>query len=205
MIKIPVDAPKAMLDFARSEQAKEKPYDLCLLCPFMGTSCDGPNILAMEYPRWVEWANDRAKKQKMTRGEIAAIADLPKSTVDSALSGKLYDTRSETMRKITKAIVGGCWGQYPCHLASLLMEGNAESDTQEAIDKEKLRWVEEESEKKISYLKRIVDDLQQSIKWYKKSLGWHKAMIVVLGIVVLLAVGALIIDLVIGDIGWIRY
>lgn len=204
MIKIPVDAPKAMLDFARSEQAKEKPYDLCLLCPFMGTSCDGPNILAMEYPRWVEWANDRAKKQKMTRGEIAAIADLPKSTVDSALSGKLYDTRSETMRKITKAIVGGCWGQYPCHLASLLMEGNAESDTQEAIDKEKLRWVQEESEKKISYLKRIVDDLQESIKWYKRSLKWHKIMICIFAGISLIFMIWLIIDLATAGIGWFR-
>ena len=204
MIKIPVDAPKTMLDFARSEQAKEKPYDVCLHCPFMGISCDGPNILAMEYPRWVEWANDRAKRQGLTRAEIASRADLPKSTVDSALSGKLYDTKSETMRKITKAIIGGCWGQYPCHLAYLLMENGAEDDTIEQLEKEKAAWIKEECQKKVDYLKRIVDDLQDSIKWYKRSLKWHKWMIGIFAAISAIFVIWLIVDVSLPGVGWFR-
>lgn len=71
--------------------------------------------------------------------------------------------------------------------------------------KEDIKRHDEESQKKVDYLKRIVDDLQQSIKWYKGSLKWHKRVIVVLGLVCIAVLAALIIDLAIGDIGWIRY
>lgn len=64
--------------------------------------------------------------------------------------------------------------------------------------KEELKRYNEDSQKKIDYLKN-------SIEWYKGSLKWHKMIIVVLGIIVALAVIALIIDLSLGNFGWIRY
>lgn len=71
--------------------------------------------------------------------------------------------------------------------------------------REELKKHDEESQKKVDYLKRIVDDLQSSITWYKGSLGWHKRVIVVMGLLCAAVLVALIIDLAVGDIGWIRY
>lgn len=64
--------------------------------------------------------------------------------------------------------------------------------------KEELKKQTEDSQKKIDYLKN-------SVEWYKGSLKWHKRIIAVLGIVVALAVVAVIIDLSLGNFGWIRY
>lgn len=71
--------------------------------------------------------------------------------------------------------------------------------------REELKKHDEENQKKVDYLKRIVDDLQSSITWYKGSLGWHKRVIVVMGLLCAAVLVALIIDLAVGDIGWIRY
>lgn len=71
--------------------------------------------------------------------------------------------------------------------------------------REELKKHDEESQKKVDYLKRIVDNLQGSIAWYKSSLGWHKRVIVVMGLLCAAVLVALIIDLAVGEIGWIRY
>lgn len=71
--------------------------------------------------------------------------------------------------------------------------------------REELKKHDEDSQKKVDYLKRIVDDLQNSIQWYKNSLGWHKKVIVAMGLICVAVLVALIIDLAVGDIGWIRY
>lgn len=99
-----------------------KPYDLCLHCEFLEESCDGPNIVAMEYTRWIEWANKLAHQRGLTRAQIAEQSGVPKSTIDSVLSGRTSDIRHSTLQAITRTVVGGCWGRYPCHLASLLMQ-----------------------------------------------------------------------------------
>lgn len=64
--------------------------------------------------------------------------------------------------------------------------------------RDELKRHDEDSQKKVDYLKRIVEDLQNSIKWYKK-------IIVAMGLVCVAVLVALIIDLAVGDIGWIRY
>lgn len=71
--------------------------------------------------------------------------------------------------------------------------------------KEQLSEIKADYQKKIDYLKDVADTRQKNIEWYKKSLGWHKTVIVVLGVIVVLAVAALIVDLSAGGVGWIRY
>lgn len=63
---------------------------------------------------------------------------------------------------------------------------------------------EQLAETKSDYQKKI-DHLKEEIVWYKGSLGWHKKIIVAMGLVCVAVLVALIIDLAVGDIGWIRY
>lgn len=157
----------------------EKPYDICLNCAFFQESCDGPNILSMEYPRWIEWANSRAKQIHLTRAQIAERANLPKSTLDSILSGRTQDIRASTMRAITKVLVGGCWGQYPCHLAALLI--NSEelrvdeqiADLQRQLEEEKSKSAELRSQLSNYHdihqreLSAVREEAQEKTEWLK--------------------------------------
>lgn len=199
MIKIEVDAPKSMKDFARTPQARTKPYDICLYCPFMCTTCDGPNILAMEYPRWVEWAKERIRQLGLTRVEMAERSGVPQSTIASALSGSNYDIRSDTMRKITKVLIGGCWGQYPCHLASLLMDGieDEEDSTDSRLAElaaaaskaeERIQEVKAESQAKIEYLKGQVLLRDKHLEQKNRMISLLVGAIVVLAALTTLAV-----------------
>ena len=118
--KVVISVPKELKN-AIANADPNKPYDICLVCDFLSHSCDGPNFMAMEYCRWVEWANLRIKKMGVTRAKVAEEANLPLSTLNSILSGRTHDIKMSTMRDITKVLVGGSWGQYPCHIAALLM------------------------------------------------------------------------------------
>jgi len=208
----------------------EKPYDICLDCAFLQNSCDGPNILAMEYPRWVEWANSRAKQLRLTRAQIAEKANLPKSTLDSILSGRTQDIRASTMRAITRVLVGGCWGQYPCHLAALLMESEElrvdeqiaalQKELTEARQKndelkEQLKDSKEDDSKKVDYLKSRVSLLDEQIRGKDAQLESKEANIrrkektiavlcVIIALLGVLIIGTLIYDKTHPDVGWFQ-
>lgn len=174
MVKIEVDAPKSMIEFAKSSEAAERPYDICLHCPFIGISCDGPNVLSLEYKRWVDWALDWMGIRGLTRGEVALQAGIPLSTVKSALSGEGYDIRAETKRAITKVLIGGCFGQYPCHFAALLMAGEAqeaEADHVTATERERMAeqmlLLKQEYQAKVDYLKERVEYLQTQVEHWQ--------------------------------------
>lgn len=63
---------------------------------------------------------------------------------------------------------------------------------------------EQLADTKADYQKKI-DHLKDEISWYKDSLKWHRWVMLILGIIVALAIIAIIIDLSMGDFGWIRY
>lgn len=64
--------------------------------------------------------------------------------------------------------------------------------------KEELKRHDEDSQKKIDYLKNAVD-------WLQGSLRWHKRVIVVLGIVAIVFVALFIADALMPNVGWFRY
>lgn len=174
MVHIQMEVPKSMRDYSQSPEAREKPYNICLLCPAVGITCDGPNIMAMEYPRWVEWALRLMRDRKMTYAELALASGLSLPTVKSALSGKGYDVRTETMRAITRALIGGCWGQFPCHLAALLMEDQAhevEPSTLSSAERERMEaqmaQVKADYQAKVDYLKERVLYLQEQVSHWQ--------------------------------------
>ena len=97
---------------------EEKPYNQCVNCVHIGNDCDGPNFLAMTTERWCEWCHLRKDYLNWTNAKIAELANVSKISVDRIMSGDVKDLRSSTMQAITKALVNGSWGQYPCAMAS---------------------------------------------------------------------------------------
>jgi len=222
MYKITIDAPKKMREIAQKDEAESRPYDVCLECPFFSDTCDGPNVLAMSWDRWVEWARIRLHQLGFTYEDWAEKSQIPISTIKSIMTGKTQDSRHSTIRELTRVLVGGCWGQYPCHFASLLMTGQIEdgidrqaeelsrelkraeseadalreqlaaSDAKTAAQVEK---AEREAEKKIEWLKGNIAEQRREKNLYR----WASVGLVAF-VLILFAV-----DLLVGDVGWFRF
>lgn len=116
---------------------EEKPYNRCVNCIHIGKNCDGPNFLAMETERWCEWAHLRKDFLGWTNAKVAELAGVSKISVDRIMSGSVKDLRSTTMQAVTKALVNGSWGQYPCAMVAL-----AEQDNEPACDPELVKKAE---------------------------------------------------------------
>lgn len=97
---------------------EEKPYNRCVNCVHLGELCDGPNFLAMELERWCEWCRLRKEYLGWTSAHLAELADVSKVSIDRIMGINAKDLRISTMQAVTKALVNGTWGQYPCVLAA---------------------------------------------------------------------------------------
>ena len=131
---------------------EEKPYNMCVICAHIGKRCDGPNFLAMSIERWCEWCKLRKRHLGWTSDHVAELANVSKVSVDRVMQGDVKDMRITTMQAITKALVNGTWGQYPCVMAATGMDESAAATAQckklfEEIDK-----LKDENEKKIAFL-----------------------------------------------------
>lgn len=167
MKKILVDVSKQMVEYCQSSEAREKPYNICLQCPYMPDSCDGPNVLAMEYPRWVEWVKGRMSQMGLSKNALSERSGVALSTIKGFLSESGYDIRTDTMRRITKVLVGGSWGTYPCHFAALLMEG---TDLDEDTDSKKAAELEAEVEELTNKIREIKEEYKEEIKFLREQI-----------------------------------
>lgn len=231
--KVVISVPKELKN-AISNADPNKPYDICLVCDFLSHSCDGPNFMAMEYCRWVEWANLRIKKLGVTRAKVAEEANLPLSTLNSILSGRTRDIKMSTMRDITHVLVGGCWGQYPCHIAALLM--NSEElrvDEQIVALQQQLIAEREKSDDLRTKLNRynefhqkeldtVRSEAREKIEWLKEQAKDHRklaevrdntiarkdktiaALCVIIALLGSLMISSLIYDKTPPGVGWIQ-
>lgn len=100
------------------ETLEEKPYNICISCPRIGQTCDGPNFLAMSVERWCEWCRLRRDHLKWKNAELADKAQISKISVDRIMNGDVKDLRITTMQAVSKALVNGSWGQSPCVLVT---------------------------------------------------------------------------------------
>ena len=113
---------------------EEKPYNACVTCAHIGKNCDGPNFLAMATERWCEWCHLRKDYLNWTNAIIAEKAGISKISVDRIMSGNVKDLRNTTMQAVTKALVNGSWGQYPCAMASVPEKETVYVDNPAIID-----------------------------------------------------------------------
>lgn len=93
---------------------EEKPYNACLDCANLGKTCDGPNFLAMTIERWVEWCKLRKMYLHMTAQQLSDASGVSLPTIERIFSGRTKDPALSTVQLITKALVNGSWGMYPC-------------------------------------------------------------------------------------------
>lgn len=153
------------------ESLEEKPYNICISCPKIGQTCDGPNFLAMSVERWCEWCRLRKDFLGWKNSYIADKAGVSKMSVDRIMAGDVKDLRITTMQAVTRALVNGAWGQSPCVLVT---ETEKEiyvdnpvivaqcQHLQNSLDKlsedyrAELAYVREEAQNKINFLREQV-------------------------------------------------
>ena len=135
---------------------EEKPYNLCINCVHIGKRCDGPNFLAMSVERWCEWCKLRKRHLEWTSEDVADRAKVSKVSVDRVMRGEVKDMRITTMQAVTKALVNGTWGQYPCVMAATGMDESEAATAQCKKLFEEIDRLKGEHEKKINFLKEQV-------------------------------------------------
>ena len=150
---------------------EEKPYNICISCPRIGQTCDGPNFLAMSVYRWCEWCHLRRDYLGWKNSTIADKAGVSKMSIDRIMSGDVKDLRITTMQAVTKALVNGAWGQSPCVLVTenekeiyvdnpvIVAQCQHLQNTLDTLSEEyksELASVREEARKKIDFLKEQV-------------------------------------------------
>ena len=213
MIKIAFDVPKKMMNKALDADISSRPYDLCLECPFISETCDGPNCLAMTEDRWVKWATARLSALRMTREKLAAISGIPLGTINSIFQGKTQDMRHSTMRELTKVLVGGCWGQYPCHFAALMIKGTVLEDDRRTYELE--AELKRECRDKRADIRQIREDYQSRVELLKMELEYREKQLqqksrtinimrFVFAIIIFALFAVLLFDKLNPNIGWLR-
>ena len=100
------------------ETLEEKPYNICISCPKIGQTCDGPNFLAMTVERFCEWCRLRRDYLGWKNQFVADKAGVSKISVDRIMAGDSKDLRISTMQAVAKALVNGVWGHSPCVLVT---------------------------------------------------------------------------------------
>ena len=137
---------------------EEKPYNRCIDCVYIGKECDGPNFLAMTIDRWCEWCRYRKDYIHLTNAEIAERAGLSEVTVKRIIAGNASGLLVDTMQRVTKVLVYGKWGQYPCAMAA---HGEPEEMKAAAEECKRLQdsiaEIRSDSQRKIDHLKAQID------------------------------------------------
>ena len=100
------------------ETLEEKPHNVCISCPRIGQTCDGPNFLAMTVERWCEWCHLRRDFLGWKNSKLAEKSGLSRISIDRIMSGDVKDLRITTIQAVTKALVNGAWGKSPCVLVT---------------------------------------------------------------------------------------
>ena len=162
-----------------TETLEEKPYNICISCPKIGQTCDGPNFLAMTVEHWCEWCHLRRDHLNWKNQTIADKAGVSKISVDRIMAGDVKDLRITTMQAVTKALVNGVWGKSPCVLVTesekeiyvdnpvIVAQCQQLQNTIDALSKEykeEIAAVREEDRKKIEFLRDQIDIKDRHIK-----------------------------------------
>ncbi len=114
---------------------QEKDYDMCLTCVHIGKNCDGPNFLAMDTDHWCEWVRLRKELLGWTNAHIAEVSGISKVTIDRIMTANIKDLRNTTMQAVSKAMINGEWGNYPCALTQLKEKETVYVDSPELVER----------------------------------------------------------------------
>ena len=162
------------------ETLEEKPYNICISCPKIGQTCDGPNFLAMSIERFCEWCRLRRDYLGWKNQFVADKAGVSKVSVDRIMAGDSKDLRITTMQAVARALVNGVWGHSPCVLVTetekeiyvdnpvIVAQCQHLQNTLDALSedyKKEMAYVREEAQKKIDFLREQVAIKDKQIEW----------------------------------------
>lgn len=163
-----------------TETLEEKPYNICISCPRIGQTCDGPNFLAMTVERWCEWCHLRKDHLGWKNGTLSEKSGVSRVSIDRIMAGDVKDLRITTMQAVTKALVNGSWGQSPCVLVTetekeiyvdnpvIVAQCQHLQNTLDAMAEEnkiEIASVRAESQGKIDFLKEQITIKDKQIEW----------------------------------------
>lgn len=176
---------------------EEKPYNLCINCAHIGKRCDGPNFLAMSTERWCEWCRLRKDYLGWTNAKVAELADVALVSVQRIMSGHVKDLRISTMQAVTKALVAGSWGQYPCVMAELAGRETVYVDNPDLVAKA------DGVQAECAQMRTAVNFLKDQLGRRDKAIAILAAL---LGVAVLAIIAALTVDLLHSGVGffWVK-
>lgn len=211
MVKIPYEVPRKMIEAAQDPHVKNSPHNLCSFCPARNVTCSGANERFMDMPAQIAYWNTLGRVNQISRPHAAEIANLPLSTLNSIFSGRTPDPRHGTLKAISLAYNGGNVVNSPCHMASLLLNGQIKDSAYTVSDETarlrdrlkkiqadadyRLEKAEKEAATQIEYLKGQVE-AQRKEKRFVQTI----AIILAAFVIFLFA-----IDLLVGTVGWFRF
>lgn len=173
---------------------EEKPYNACLDCANLGKICDGPNFLAMSIERWVEWCRMRKAYLGWTAQQLADKSGVALGSIERIFSGRTKDPLLSTVQLITKALVNGTWGQYPCadpngDAAELAAEcRHLRKELADEVEKKNhFKKLSEDRWELLDQRKEFLKQKDAEIKSLKKSKAWLVAYAILSVLVMLYA------------------
>lgn len=105
-----------------------KRYNECIICDHLGINCDGPNLTAIDTPRFCEWCKLLRDKRGYTNARLAEISGVSLATVERIMAGRSTGLNADTKSDIACALIygkarEGAWGKDPCAMISLGLNG----------------------------------------------------------------------------------
>ena len=191
-------------------------YEKCLTCKQLGTACDGPNLLLMDAVELGHWCDALRKlRPGATYDKTASETKVSKTAVYSFLNGAHADCRLETARPVARWLIGESCEGNPC--------GNV-TNSEKAAYEEKIRQLENELSRREDRIQHLDDKIKQLQETnvsmttlitntnarFTKDKDFLRKVITVLGVslgfCLVVIIGALIIDRLNPDVGflWLR-
>ena len=187
-------------------------YSECVRCPKLGKECDGPNFVAMPPQELIAWCKERKKHLGLTNAQLAGLSGMAPGTIDSLLANTHPDFKFGTIRPILQVLVGGKWLGDPCADPT----GTADAQLKEWVKEleAEIKWRDDKLHHyavELDEIKLLVKNTNarhaESQNFLREQLrNRNKAVAILstfLGICLLVIIGALIVDRLNPDKGFI--
>lgn len=149
------------------EVTKEKPFNKCLNCEYLGNGCSGPNLNAMTVERACEFLQIRRVQLGYSYQKTADLSALSLVTVKRILTGKIKDPSFLSMQALTFALIADPEGKYPCameHFTEEAEQAVAACKVAQAELAQKERELSEERDK-VAYREERIKAYQHQIEF----------------------------------------
>ncbi len=199
-----------------------KPYNKCIKCDYLGTKCDGPNVIAMSKERYCEWCRQLKEERGWSNAKLAEVSGISKATIDKMMTNRITGLNGETISTVTCALVygyacpDGNWGKFPCAMEApeespedcpKCAEFQRQLETQTKGDREKIDYLKDQIKFKEGQMlskDKLLDERADFLRRKDRAIVTLSAL---LAIAVIMIFGAILIDMFNPNIGffWLEH